>query len=84
MKGNLTSRSDIDHFLLTISIQIRTETQGPSPGYIFIPKGDVYITRNCRSLSHDAKQTVYTVYVNTTPLTSILENPLAAKPETHF
>ncbi|KLJ11770.1 hypothetical protein EMPG_13075, partial [Blastomyces silverae] len=41
---------------------IRTETQGPPPGYVFVPKGDVYITRNCRSLSHEAKQTVYTVY----------------------
>ncbi|OAX85541.1 hypothetical protein ACJ72_00079 [Emergomyces africanus] len=41
---------------------IRTETQGPPPGYVFVPKGDVYVTRNCRSLSHKAKQTVYTVY----------------------
>ncbi|PGH30118.1 hypothetical protein GX50_07095 [[Emmonsia] crescens] len=41
---------------------IRTESQGPPPGYVFVPKGDVYITRNCRSLSHQAKQTVYTVY----------------------
>ncbi|OJD19575.1 hypothetical protein AJ78_00432 [Emergomyces pasteurianus Ep9510] len=41
---------------------IRTESQGPPPGYVFVPKGDVYITRNCRSLSHKAKQTVYTVY----------------------
>ncbi|OJD21096.1 hypothetical protein ACJ73_07567 [Blastomyces percursus] len=43
---------------------IRTEAQGPPRGYVFVPKGDVYITRNCRSLSHEAKQTVYTVYVS--------------------
>ncbi|PGH03171.1 hypothetical protein GX51_04206 [Blastomyces parvus] len=41
---------------------IRTEAQGAPPGYVFVPKGDVYITRNCRSLSHEARQTVYTVY----------------------
>ncbi|EGE85736.1 hypothetical protein BDDG_08681 [Blastomyces dermatitidis ATCC 18188] len=41
---------------------IRTESEGPPPDYVFVPKGDVYITRNCRSLSHEAKQTVYTVY----------------------
>ncbi|KAK2813864.1 hypothetical protein FQN50_000265 [Emmonsiellopsis sp. PD_5] len=42
--------------------EIRNDAEGPPPGYIFVPKGDVYITRNCRTRSHEAKQTVYTVY----------------------
>ncbi|KAK2783423.1 hypothetical protein FQN53_009186 [Emmonsiellopsis sp. PD_33] len=41
---------------------IRTEAEGPPAGYIFVPKGDVYVTRNCRTRSHEAKKTVYTVY----------------------
>ncbi|EDN05551.1 predicted protein [Histoplasma mississippiense (nom. inval.)] len=63
---------------------IRTETQGPSPGYIFIPKGDVYITRNCRSLSHDAKQTVYTnPHTQRTPPKSTPPSPKTAASTLH-
>ncbi|PGH06098.1 hypothetical protein AJ79_06632 [Helicocarpus griseus UAMH5409] len=42
--------------------EIRTDAQGPPPDYVFVPKGDVYITRNCRTRCHEARQTVYTVY----------------------
>ncbi|KAK3340034.1 hypothetical protein B0H65DRAFT_430234 [Neurospora tetraspora] len=31
------------------------------PGYVFVPKGDVYITKNCRKETHSAGQTVYVV-----------------------
>ncbi|PGH21462.1 hypothetical protein AJ80_03253 [Polytolypa hystricis UAMH7299] len=37
-------------------------TQDPPEGYTLVPKGDVYITRNCRTQTHAAGQTVYTVY----------------------
>lgn len=32
-------------------------------GYVFVPKGDVYITRHCRSETKDSQQMVYVVYV---------------------
>lgn len=31
------------------------------PGYVFVPKGDVYITKNCRKETHSAGRTVYVV-----------------------
>ena len=33
----------------------------PRTGYEFVPKGDVYITKNCRKLAHKAGRTVYVV-----------------------
>ena len=38
--------------------------QSPMPkegGYVFVPKGNVYITSNCRKQTQEAGQTVYTV-----------------------
>lgn len=31
------------------------------PGYVFVPKGDVYVTKNCRKETHAAGQNVYVV-----------------------
>lgn len=39
------------------------ERQPPPAGYVFVPKGDVYITRHCRSQTKEAQQIVYVVYV---------------------
>ncbi|RAK78526.1 DUF2293 domain-containing protein [Aspergillus fijiensis CBS 313.89] len=37
--------------------------QDPCPqNYTFVPKGDVYITRHCRSKTKEARQVVYVVY----------------------
>jgi hypothetical protein len=34
----------------------------PMPnGYIFVPKGNIYITKNCRKKTHDAGETLYVV-----------------------
>ncbi|KAL2006875.1 hypothetical protein VTN00DRAFT_9543 [Thermoascus crustaceus] len=33
-------------------------------GYVFVPKGDVYITRHCRSQTKESGRTVYVVYDN--------------------
>ncbi|EEP78082.1 predicted protein [Uncinocarpus reesii 1704] len=41
--------------------QVRLHTQGPPPGYSFVPKGNVYITRNSRLHTHRSNQVVYTV-----------------------
>ncbi|KAF2753330.1 hypothetical protein EJ05DRAFT_211341 [Pseudovirgaria hyperparasitica] len=30
-------------------------------GYVFVPKGDVYVTRHCRTRTHEAHRTVYVV-----------------------
>ncbi|KAI9043995.1 DUF2293 domain-containing protein [Aspergillus affinis] len=32
--------------------------------YVFVPKGDVYITRHCRSKTKESERTVYVVYDN--------------------
>lgn len=32
-------------------------------GFVFVPKGDPYVTRNCKSRSKAAASTVYIVYV---------------------
>ncbi|KAF7586450.1 hypothetical protein BBP40_008898 [Aspergillus hancockii] len=34
-------------------------------GYVFVPKGDVYVTRNCRTRTKESQRIVYTVYDNT-------------------
>lgn len=33
-------------------------------GYVFVPKGDVYVTRHCRSKTREAGKVVYLVYVS--------------------
>lgn len=34
----------------------------PMPAdYVFVPKGDVFVTKNCRKKTHDAGQTLYVV-----------------------
>lgn len=39
--------------------------KSPMPdGYTFVPKGDVYITRNCRIKTKESDQMVYTVWVS--------------------
>ena len=35
------------------------------PGYTFVPKGNVYITRHCRSKAKESQQMLYVVYVST-------------------
>ncbi|MCJ1377804.1 hypothetical protein MMC17_000900 [Xylographa soralifera] len=35
-------------------------------GYVFVPKGDVYITRHCRTLTGELGQTLYIVYDDAT------------------
>ncbi|MCJ1400912.1 hypothetical protein MMC11_004123 [Xylographa trunciseda] len=35
-------------------------------GYVFVPKGDVYITRHCRTLTEKLGQTLYVVYDDAT------------------
>ncbi|KAL4944447.1 hypothetical protein BDV06DRAFT_233279 [Aspergillus oleicola] len=34
-------------------------------GYVFVPRGDVYITRNCRSKTKESRRVVYKIYDNT-------------------
>ncbi|KAB8256070.1 hypothetical protein BDV32DRAFT_105663 [Aspergillus pseudonomiae] len=34
-------------------------------GYVFVPKGDVYVTRNCRTNTKESERTVYTVFDKT-------------------
>jgi hypothetical protein len=36
----------------------------PPEGYVFVPKGDVYITRKCTTLTQESGQEVYIVYVS--------------------
>ncbi|KAH8433513.1 DUF2293 domain-containing protein [Aspergillus melleus] len=39
--------------------------QMPMPEeYVFVPKGDVYVTRHCRSKTKESERTVYVVYEN--------------------
>lgn len=42
--------------------------QVPMPdSYVLVPKGDVYITRHCRSKTKESERIVYVVYVNPHP-----------------
>ena len=36
----------------------------PPEGYVFVPKGDVYITRKCTTLTQESGQEVHIVYVS--------------------
>ncbi|KDB27898.1 hypothetical protein H109_00328 [Trichophyton interdigitale MR816] len=45
---------------------ILLDNQPQPPGYVFVPKGNVYITRKCRSQTHDLGSPVFTVYCSTT------------------
>ncbi|KAK2877098.1 hypothetical protein FQN49_001421 [Arthroderma sp. PD_2] len=49
-----------------VAEDILLDNQPRPSGYGFVPKGDVYITRKCRSQTHDLGSTVYTVYSSTT------------------
>jgi len=42
------------------------------PGYVFVPSGNVYITRNCRRLTKKSDRSVYAVYVRTLTLIYLL------------
>ncbi|KAM5436337.1 hypothetical protein MferCBS31731_006030 [Microsporum ferrugineum] len=46
--------------------QILLDNQRRPSGYAFVPKGNAYITRKCRSQTHDLGSPVYTVYSSTT------------------
>lgn len=39
-------------------------------GYVFVTKGDAYITRTCRIKTKETHQVVYTVYVSNNHLLS--------------
>lgn len=45
------------------STAIFPRPQAPE-GYVFVPKGDVYITRRCTTLTQEAGQVVHIVYVS--------------------
>ncbi|KAE8373114.1 hypothetical protein BDV26DRAFT_75270 [Aspergillus bertholletiae] len=36
-----------------------------APDYVFVPKGDVYVTRNCRTNTKESERIVYTVFDKT-------------------
>ncbi|KAK5653170.1 hypothetical protein OQA88_9269 [Cercophora sp. LCS_1] len=40
--------------------EVRFFSQMP-PGYVFVQKGDIYVTRNCRQKTHQAGKTLYVV-----------------------
>ncbi|KAF2841342.1 hypothetical protein M501DRAFT_1000512 [Patellaria atrata CBS 101060] len=44
----------------------------PPPGYTFVKKGDVFITRRCTTLTHEAGQVVHVVYVGLFLILSII------------
>ncbi|KAK0709169.1 hypothetical protein B0T26DRAFT_396965 [Lasiosphaeria miniovina] len=46
--------------------EIDVSPRAPIPkGYVFVPKGDVYITKNCRKKTHEADKTLYVVVTKT-------------------
>ncbi|KAM5475359.1 hypothetical protein MauCBS54593_001047 [Microsporum audouinii] len=50
----------------SVSEDILLDNQRRPSGYAFVPKGNAYITRKCRSQTHDLGSPVYTVYSSTT------------------
>lgn len=44
-------------------------------GYVFVPKGDVYVTRHCRSKTRESRRVVYVVYNNAAKRTLGLRVP---------
>ncbi|EAW07171.1 DUF2293 domain-containing protein [Aspergillus clavatus NRRL 1] len=44
-------------------------------GYVFVPKGDVYVTRNCRVQTKESQRLVYAVYNNAGKRTTGLRVP---------
>ncbi|OXV10361.1 hypothetical protein Egran_01878 [Elaphomyces granulatus] len=66
---NFTSREPSRHTKLgihNIDLFERTCVEGdPMPtDYVFVPKGDVYITRHCKSQTKNSKRNLYIVYDN--------------------
>jgi hypothetical protein len=43
--------------------EVRADVPMPR-GYRFVPKGNVYITKNCRKMTHEAEKTLYVVVDN--------------------
>lgn len=59
-------------FCADTNLQNIVQNSAMPDGYVFVPKGDVYITRHCRTKTKELKQMVYTVWVcqcNTSPQT---------------
>ena len=54
------------------STQIIFENTRPPPGYVSVPAGNAYITRNCRRLTEKSNRDVYATYVRTFALISLL------------
>lgn len=46
-------------------MQIVFDGYSPPPGYVSVPSGNIYITRNCRRLTKESDRSVYAVYVRT-------------------
>jgi len=42
--------------------------------YIFVSKGDPYITRHCKSHTKDEGGIIYVVYVRPVPILSLINN----------
>lgn len=43
--------------------ELEVKADEPMPmGYVFVPKGNVYITKNCRKKTHEADKTLYVVF----------------------
>ena len=53
-------------------IQIIFENTRPPPGYVSVPAGNAYITRNCRRLTEKSGRSVYATYVQNFTLISLL------------
>ncbi|KJK63014.1 Uncharacterized conserved protein DUF2293 [Aspergillus parasiticus SU-1] len=51
--------------LIPRSTELFEKPAAASACYVFVPKGDVYVTRNCRANTKESERTVYTVYDKT-------------------
>ena len=64
VKFNCSYDSDLTQIIFENSNQ-------PPPGYVSVPAGNVYITRNCRRLTKKSGRSVYAIYVRTLTQISI-------------
>lgn len=59
-----TPLRDPIRLLLTCRYQQNCLQRDPLPAnYVYVPRGDVYVTRNCRSKTKESQRLVYKVYV---------------------
>ncbi|KAI9806587.1 MAG: hypothetical protein M1825_006044 [Sarcosagium campestre] len=61
-KAGRSALNPLSNIVLQPGEKLSIRPHRPPPGYTYVPKGDVYVTRNCRTKTKDAGRILYVVF----------------------